>query len=448
MKRYLIAFACCALLAGCASSESRSSRGVVLRIPQKFRNRIADIREGYFRQHRSFGRAAGRGDCDHLREAGIPADRHAPSERYCRNAERGSTSEHAYRQFPHQSLFVDAAFSSNHEVGAGGDFVEPHCVQQQLSPGNQLRIQVGQHPCSHASCCTGASDVGDVTAAESFRRNAEIPQSAVERFRCRGVCAFLRSIYIRGSVGPAERVLHIAGRDELDVGQSGRRSRAVGGNYLLQRLSSTWQRFSPGVEEADSERRQHSGAAVVRGASAKPDNDASASFPKRVRYHFSRAESGGQQGIPLLRAQKGQPACRSHVDYRRPSVDGYSVLRKNWPHQRVVGLAADGASSESLHQRSARAFTSVSRFETNDFAFRTHVLYALSHRRHNLRRRQRPLERIRGDDDFFHGSFRWHCFMLRLLITIMLFRTLNSNSGSNSVVYLIFVCFIPCQSLN
>lgn len=30
MKRYLIAFACCALLAGCASSESRSSRGVVL----------------------------------------------------------------------------------------------------------------------------------------------------------------------------------------------------------------------------------------------------------------------------------------------------------------------------------------------------------------------------------------------------------------------------------
>lgn len=30
MKRYLIAFACCALLAGCASSESRSSKGVVL----------------------------------------------------------------------------------------------------------------------------------------------------------------------------------------------------------------------------------------------------------------------------------------------------------------------------------------------------------------------------------------------------------------------------------
>ena len=30
MKRYLIAFVCCALLAGCASSESRSSRGVVL----------------------------------------------------------------------------------------------------------------------------------------------------------------------------------------------------------------------------------------------------------------------------------------------------------------------------------------------------------------------------------------------------------------------------------
>lgn len=30
MKRYLIAFACCALLACCASSESRSSRGVVL----------------------------------------------------------------------------------------------------------------------------------------------------------------------------------------------------------------------------------------------------------------------------------------------------------------------------------------------------------------------------------------------------------------------------------
>ena len=323
-----------------------------------------------------------------------------PSERDYRNAGRGSASEHANGQFSHQRLFVDAALSRDHEVGAGGDFVEPHCVQQQFSPGNQLRIQVGQHPCSHASCCSGASDAYDAPAAESFSHRAKIAQPVVESLHHGGVGALLRSIYIRRPVRSAERVDHVAGGGECGSGKLRERSRGIHGRDVQQGTARAGKRRPACVQKPESERRKHPGAAVVGGASAESDDHAPAAAAQRVRDHLPGAEGRGQQGIAFVFPQQGESACGRHVDDCRASVGRYAILRTQRTHQRVVCLAFHGGASERLQQSLHRPFSAVGHVKADDLALRKHLPDAQRDRLRHLSRRQRTLERIRRHDDF------------------------------------------------
>lgn len=202
----------------------------------------------------------------------------------------------------------------------------------------------------------------------------------------------LASVDLGCALGAGERVVHVAGQDQVDVREPGVEPRQVGLGQVRECGATRGHGLAVDVQEPRPERGEHARATVRRGAAADTEDDRPG----------SRVEGGGQQfpGAVRRRRERGELSCGQVLEpgglghlHHRGGV-AHRVRRRDRGPQRA-GHPRLPALEPGCHRRGDRAVPAVRDGQGLHPRPGYHAPQPGRHPLRDLHGRQRALELVR-----------------------------------------------------
>src|SRR5205814_837998 len=128
------------------------------------------------------------------------------------------------------------------------------------------------------------------------------------------------------ALGSEQRIPNVAG--DLDRGTDETRIRlAIDAAEPHERRTAFGKVIAASIEEAVPKCSCHTGAPIVRGASADPDDDAVSAARRRSEDELSRPSSARDAWVALARLEQRETTRRRHLHPRGHAVAEYFPLR-------------------------------------------------------------------------------------------------------------------------
>ena len=219
-----------------------------------------------------------------------------------------ATARHAVGDLAGAAGEVEGALAGDHEVGGPGPVGQPDRVGDQLDPGLAGRAEQQQRV---AEAAGGAGALARATAGGRRPRRTASSQRVDDRQPLLGD-ALLRAEGLGGAEQPGQRVVDVAGGDQLDAGDRSPRRGEVDGADAGEPGRRPGRAVDVG---GGAERGEQAGAAVVGAAAAEADDDRRAPAVDGRGDQLADADVVGALG-PVALGQV-QPARLGALDVRR-----------------------------------------------------------------------------------------------------------------------------------
>ena len=213
------------------------------------------------------------------------------------------------RTFALKRLFIDSAFASDDEIGAGDVFFEVQGGGDEIKSRTDLRLAEGEEPeaeTSRGSCPWGIAEVAPQVGSDAVGEGAEPTLEDPNGF---GVRALLGAEDGRRSAWTEEGILDIASGDDFGEFQSVIGVDPRQGDEMIwaerEFFAVAGQKFvAKGAGEADP--------AVGGGATAETDENFFGTSGRRVGDELSRAQGVGAQRGEFFGGQPPDARGRAH----------------------------------------------------------------------------------------------------------------------------------------
>ena len=166
-----------------------------------------------------------------------------------------------------------------------------------------------------------------------------------------------------------------------------------------ERAAAVRQLAAARVEQANAERLQHPGAAVVRGAAADADDEPARAVVEGGPDQFADAEGRRHQRIAQGRRNELEPRSRGHFDHRDAAVARDAVKRLDLVAERPDDPARDATPSGRSDKRVHGAFPAVGDRQKDIIRVGVDGAESLADGERRVERRQALLERVRRNHD-------------------------------------------------
>ncbi len=201
-------------------------------------------------------------------------------------------------QLTGQGLLVEAAFTGNDDVAGVLAGIEVQQVQEVVGAGDLFcpEQQAGVPDSAGAAGAWTPSQPGRVGESRRRQLGDEMFEAFVEGRDLFRSGALLGTEDGRCALGAEQRVVDVAGDDQLGVGQLSEGS-PVDAVDLCQRPAAAVELAAVGVAEAVPERGEHAHAAVGAGAAAQGQHDPGRFQAEGEQHGFAEAAAGRAQRI-------------------------------------------------------------------------------------------------------------------------------------------------------
>ncbi len=273
-------------------------------------------------------------------------------------------------------------------------------------PGRQPGAEKCQCPRADPAGCSGAGDPVDVDAEVAVQHLREPGQAGVQGGDVVRAGALLRAVDARRAARAGERVVDVAGHHDLGVAQPGVELAEVDDREVGEGNAARPQRAVRRGQEAGTEGRGETGAAVGGGAAADAEDHAMHPLVQGRGDQLTGAPGGRVPRVGPAAGQLGQPGRGRQLDHggaRRDTVGG----QREGCADRSAGRSRDGALPAYPARRQHDgdgSLATVGHRPTPDLDRDPRGLGGVAQpgldRRRRLVRGQAPRERVGGDD---HG---------------------------------------------
>lgn len=272
---------------------------------------------------------------DTLRQQGRVSRRRAADDHRDPYARGGRGARHGLRQLSVRALRVGAALTGDDEVGTAHARGELRCIEHELGPRAQSRIEEREQSRSQATGRARTRNVADIATDEGLDHVGVPRERGIELGDHLRRRALLGPVDRGRALGSEQRIAHVTGDldrrpDQPWIGlpfemMQARERRAALGEVL-----------AVAIEEPIAERAGHPRAAVVRRAAADADHE-----PVRPARRCREDEVAGatrrrHAWIALVIAQQWQPARGGHLHDRGRAIAKDPPLRIDLAQQRIV----------------------------------------------------------------------------------------------------------------
>ena len=192
------------------------------------------------------------------------------------------------RRLAVQGLRVERALTGDDQVGPGDGIRQPGQLEDQLGSRSGRRTEHGEQTEADPASGSGARFVAAVVAGGSSDDVGPMRQRRVEQLDVRGSGALLGSVDRRGAAAPCQRVVHVAGDDQLCPGQTGVQAAQLEHGRVAETGSTGVDLSAAGCADGRTEGLEQTRAAV--GARAPADGH---DHPPGTRVEGSRDQLTG-----------------------------------------------------------------------------------------------------------------------------------------------------------
>jgi hypothetical protein len=274
-------------------------------------------------------------------------------------------------------------------------------LQQQLDPRSQLRPEDSEGRESDPARGARAGGVTVVHTGTPRNQVSQPGQARVEGLDIGFRGTFLRPVDRRRTQRPGQRVVHIAGDDDLRVREPGVQPGQVDLGELQECTAAVRELGARPVAKAGSQRLEHPGAAVGARAPANAQHDSLRATVEGLRDQLPRPAACRAQCRRGAAGKAGEPGDVGHLNQGGVAVDGVRGIR---------GLA-DGSGrgrgdpfETGGHGSFEGAVPAVGDRDAAHRKVRSGGDEAALHRVGHLDGAERALELVGGDHDTNHGT--------------------------------------------
>ena len=296
-------------------------------------------------------------------------------------------------------LAVETPLAGDDEVGVADDPVHVDGGHHDLGSGPEARPEDSVKCCAEAAGGARARHVRDGLAEGALDDRGVVGEVRVEDAHELGRRPLLRPENRRRAIRTDEGIVDVAGDLDRALRETRVQPRDVDPFETGQRAAAVRQFPAARIDEANAERLQHSGAAVVRGAAADADDEPARAVVEGGPDEFADAEGRRHQRIAQGRRNELEPRSRGHFDHRDVAVARDAVKRLDLVAERPDDPARDATPSGRSDKRVHGAFPAVGDRQKDIIRVGVDGAESLADGERRVERRQALLERVRRNQD-------------------------------------------------